>query len=69
MRNTSLSGHPEVMRALDCAEYALLSDGRHRIHFDEAVAAMLETGRAMNSAYRETSLGGLAVKASLAHRH
>lgn len=49
-----------AMRALDCAEYALLSDGRHRIHFDEAVAAMLETGRAMGPAYRETSRGGLA---------
>ena len=49
-----------AMRALDCAEYAMLSDGRHRIPFDDAVAVMLETGRAMGSAYRETSLGGLA---------
>ncbi len=49
-----------AMRALDCAEYALLSDGRHRISFDEAVAVMLETGHAMGAAYRETSRGGLA---------
>ncbi len=31
-----------------------------RVSFDEALAAMLETGRAMRSAYKETGLGGLA---------
>ncbi len=49
-----------AMRALDCAEYALLSDGRHRIAFDDIVTVMLETGRDMHQAYRETSRGGLA---------
>jgi L-serine dehydratase len=49
-----------AMRALDCAEYALLSDGRHRIRFDDIVTVMLETGRDMNLAYRETARGGLA---------
>jgi L-serine dehydratase len=52
-----------AMRALDCAAYALLSDGRHRISFDEAVQAMRETGRDLGFAYRETSRGGLAVAA------
>jgi len=47
-------------RAMDCAEYALLSDGRHRIAFDEVVAAMNETGRDLLRSYRETSAGGLA---------
>jgi L-serine dehydratase len=47
-------------RALDCADYALLSDGRHRISFDEAVETMRQTGYDMNSSYRETSTGGLA---------
>ncbi len=49
-----------AMRALDCAEYAMLSDGRHRIPFDEVVSVMLETGRALGLAYRETAGGGLA---------
>lgn len=45
---------------MDCAEYALLSDGRHRITFDEVVAAMNETGRDLLRSYRETAAGGLA---------
>jgi L-serine dehydratase len=47
-------------RALDCADYSLLSDGRHRIPFDEVVETMRQTGYDMNSSYRETSTGGLA---------
>lgn len=49
-----------AMRALECATYALLGDGRHTISFDEAVAVMDETGRSLQSAYRETAKGGLA---------
>ncbi len=48
-------------RALACGEYALLSDGRHRVTFDDIVDAMARTGRDMNTSYKETSLGGLAV--------
>lgn len=47
-------------RALTCAEYALLSDGRHRISFDEVVETMRLTGHDLKSSYRETSQGGLA---------
>ena len=47
-------------RAVDCAEYALAGDGRHRISFDEVAQAMLETGRDLPSGYRETAAGGLA---------
>ncbi len=47
-------------RAVDCADYSLLSDGRHRISFDEVVETMRQTGLDMNSSYRETSMGGLA---------
>ena len=47
-------------RAVAAAEYALLGDGSHRISFDEVVATMLETGRALPNAYRETSRAGLA---------
>jgi L-serine dehydratase len=48
-------------RALDHQVFALLSDGRHRISFDEAVEAMKQTGRDLNPKYKETSGGGLAV--------
>jgi L-serine dehydratase len=47
-------------RALDCAEFALSSDGTHRISFDEVVAAMKATGRDLHRKYRETAEGGLA---------
>ena len=49
-----------AMRALDHASYALLSDGRHKVSFDTVVEVMMETGQALPSLYRETSLGGLA---------
>ncbi len=48
-------------RALVAAEMAILSDGRHRVSFDEVVTTMLRTGHDLPSLYRETSGGGLAV--------
>ena len=47
-------------RALSCCHFALLSDGIHKISFDDVVAVMKETGQALPSLYRETSDGGLA---------
>jgi len=47
-------------RALQCASYAILSDGVHRISFDEVVQTMKETGFDMGSCYKETSRCGLA---------
>lgn len=47
-------------RAISCAHLAMLSDGRHRVHFDDVVSVMDEVGRAMPRIYRETSTGGLA---------
>jgi L-serine dehydratase len=49
-----------AVRAVDCAAYALLSDGRHIVSFDEVVRTMWETGRDLKSNYRETAEGGLA---------
>ncbi len=48
-------------RALDCCTFAILSDGRHRISFDQVVAAMKQTGHDLPHIYKETSLGGLAI--------
>jgi len=47
-------------RALSRAQMAYLSDGRHRIPFDEVVQVMKQTGHDLPSLYRETSTGGLA---------
>jgi len=47
--------------AMNCASYALLSDGRHMVSFDEVVETMAQTGRDLKRHYRETSEGGLAV--------
>lgn len=47
-------------RALSCAEYALFTDGTHRIPFDDVVTVLWETGNALPSLYRETAKGGLA---------
>jgi L-serine dehydratase len=48
-------------RALDCATFALYSDGSHRISFDEVVKVMARTGRDLPHVYRETAEGGLAI--------
>jgi L-serine dehydratase len=49
-----------AVRAVDCAAYALLSDGRHMVSFDDVVKTMYETGKDMKAGYRETAQGGLA---------
>ncbi len=47
-------------RALSAATFALLSDGRHIISFDNIVETMRQTGHDLPSIYKETSEGGLA---------
>lgn len=49
-----------AVRAVDCAAYSVLTDGRHRISFDRVVTAMGRTGRDLLDGYRETSKAGLA---------
>jgi len=48
-------------RALTHNTYAIISDGRHRISFDQVVETMKLTGKDLPSLYRETSEGGLAL--------
>ncbi len=50
-----------AMRAVDCAAFALYSDGSHRISFDEVVKVMKRTGHDLPHVYRETAEGGLAI--------
>lgn len=49
-----------AVRALDSANYALYTDGKHTVSFDQVVITMGETGKDLKHEYRETSLGGLA---------
>ncbi len=49
-------------KALSCADYALFSDGFHRVSFDDVVIVMRQTGLDLPSLYRETASGGLAVQ-------
>lgn len=47
-------------KAVASAQYAILSDGTHKVKFDDIIETMLQTGRDLSLNYRETSLGGLA---------
>ena len=49
-----------AIRAIDAAEYTSYTDGAHKVSFDEIIQTMVETGKDMNTKYKETSLGGLA---------
>jgi L-serine dehydratase len=48
-------------RALAHNTYALMSDGRHRISFDQVVETMYKTGKNLSNDYKETSKAGLAL--------
>lgn len=49
------------IKAVNAARLALHGDGQHRVSLDQVIATMRQTGRDMQSIYKETSLGGLAV--------
>ncbi len=49
-------------KAINAARLAVLyGDGRHRVSLDRVIETMRQTGVDMQSKYKETSLGGLAV--------
>lgn len=50
-----------AIKAVSAASLALHSDGSHFMPLDNCIRVMLETGRDMNSKYKETSTGGIAV--------
>ncbi len=49
-----------ALRAIECAAFAQLTDGRHLVSFDNVIEVMNRTGRDLQAAYRETATGGLA---------
>ena len=48
------------MRAFECSIFALATEGRHLVSFDDVVDVMNSTGRDLQAKYRETAQGGLA---------
>jgi L-serine dehydratase len=49
-----------AVRALDVAQYSLLTERNPSVSFDKILITMLETGKDLMATYRETSEGGLA---------
>lgn len=50
-----------AVKAINAASLALRGDGRHHVSLDQVIATMRQTGADMQSKYKETSQGGLAV--------
>ncbi|MCB1112785.1 MAG: L-serine ammonia-lyase, partial [Chlamydiia bacterium] len=50
-----------AIKAINACLLALHGDGIHRVSLDQVIATMRQTGRDMQTMYKETSLGGLAV--------
>ncbi|GAB5447090.1 L-serine ammonia-lyase [Gymnodinialimonas sp.] len=50
-----------AIKAVSAASLALRGDGTHFMPLDNCIEAMRQTGLDMNTKYKETSLGGLAV--------
>ncbi|MBQ8250858.1 MAG: L-serine ammonia-lyase [Alphaproteobacteria bacterium] len=50
-------------KAVNAARLALRGSGEHIVSLDSVIKTMYETGKHLNSMYKETSLGGLAVNA------
>nr|WP_269570353.1 L-serine ammonia-lyase [Legionella tunisiensis] len=50
-----------AVKAVNASRMALIGDGQHKISLDKVIKTMKETGKDMQSIYKETSMGGLAV--------
>jgi L-serine dehydratase len=50
-----------AVKAINAASLAMHGDGTHHVSLDQVIATMRQTGADMQSKYKETSLGGLAV--------
>ena len=50
-----------AIKAIAAASLALHGDGSHKVSLDSVIATMRQTGADMQTKYKETSLGGLAV--------
>lgn len=49
------------IKAINAARMALRGDGQHFVSLDRVIKTMRDTGRDMNTKYKETARGGLAI--------
>ncbi|MDO5654274.1 MAG: L-serine ammonia-lyase [Brachymonas sp.] len=54
-----------AVKAINACSMAMLGSGMHMVTLDEAIETMRTTGKDMQSRYKETSLGGLAITVSV----
>jgi L-serine dehydratase len=54
-----------AVKAINACSLAMLGDGSHHVTLDQAIETMRRTGADMQSKYKETSLGGLAITVSV----
>lgn len=52
-----------AVKAINAANLALQSDGKHFVSLDNVIRTLRDTGRDMQDKYKETSRGGLAINA------
>ena len=50
-----------AIKAINAMRLAMHNDGDHRVRLDQVIAAMRSTGEDMQSKYKETAEGGLAL--------
>jgi L-serine dehydratase len=50
-----------AVKAINACRIAMREDGEHKVSLDQVIKTMYETGMDMQSRYKETSLGGLAL--------
>ena len=50
-----------AVKAINAARLAMIGKGKHKVSLDDVIKTMMQTGRDMQSIYKETSNGGLAV--------
>lgn len=50
-----------AVKAVNASRMALIGDGQHKISLDKVIKTMKQTGMDMQTIYKETSMGGLAV--------
>jgi hypothetical protein len=52
-----------TVKAVNACRMAMQGDGNHHVSLDQVIKTMYQTGLDMQSRYKETALGGLAVNA------
>ena len=50
-----------AVKAINASRMALRGDGTHYVSLDKVIKTMRETGKDMQSKYKETARGGLAI--------